>query len=97
MDVLRIILVESIKKTNTKPKIFNLVESLIDVEESFSITKRNGGYDRNERLVAEFFTNIIPVIAYLCFRDYGFVWIENSIPIQIMDHISRETYNLWRG
>ena len=69
VDLLRIVFIESLIKTNPKPRIFLLVESLVEIEESFFTAKGKKKNDRNERLVAEFFTNIVPSIAYLCFQD----------------------------
>ncbi|MBU2699991.1 AcrR family transcriptional regulator [Sporomusaceae bacterium BoRhaA] len=68
-DLIRIIMIESLKKSNKKPVIFKIVEALIDKENTFSGLENWNDYDRQERLVAEFFTNIIPNYAYICFRD----------------------------
>lgn len=63
-DLVRIILIESLKKTEERPVLFKIVEALIDKE-----PKRGPGYDVEERRVAEFFTSLIPIYAYLCFGD----------------------------
>lgn len=68
-DLIRIMLIESLKKSNDKPVVFKIVEALIKKESTFSGLENWNGYDKQERLVAEFFTNIIPNYAYICFRD----------------------------
>lgn len=62
VDVIRIMFVESLKKNNKLPSIFKVVEEIVKTEGS---TKD----DLNERLVAEFFTGVIPLYSYLCFFD----------------------------
>lgn len=64
-DLIRIILIDSLKKSTKKPIIYKMVEALIDTDQKFIDNPEK--YNRKERLVAEFFTNIIPNCAYLCF------------------------------
>jgi len=68
-DLIRIILIESLKKSTGKPVIFDIVEAMIEKENTFRVIDNWNSYDKQERLVAEFFTNIIPNYAYICFRD----------------------------
>ncbi len=72
IDLIRIILLDSLKKNSTKPFIFQFVEMMINAEEEF-INSRNpsqkGEYNKDERLIAEFFTDIIPIFTFLCFYD----------------------------
>jgi AcrR family transcriptional regulator len=68
-DLVRIIFMDSLKKSNKEPIIYKVVEAFIETEEKFAITGRLERYDRDERLVAEFFTNIIPQYAFLCFYE----------------------------
>lgn len=68
-DLIRIILIDSLKKSTEKPVVFKLVEALIETEERFSMLSKTENYNRNERLVAEFFTSILPNCAYLCFAE----------------------------
>lgn len=70
-DLIRIILIDSLKKSNKKPIIYKMVETLVDIDQKFANNPES--YDLKERLVAEFFTSIIPNCAYLCFRDS---WID---------------------
>ena len=64
IDVVRIMFVESLKKSNDKPLIFKVVEEIVNTK----IETDNVG-DRNERLVAEFFSGVIPLYSYLCFFE----------------------------
>lgn len=73
-DLIRIILIESLKKSNGIPVIFKIVEAMIEKESTFSGLEIWNEHDKQERLVAEFFTNIIPNYAYICFRD---AWTEH--------------------
>ena len=77
IDLIRILLIDSFKKETKQPLIFRIVEALIDTEQQFALAEnsraRAGGYDRNERLIAEFFTNLIPLYAFLCFHD---AWLD---------------------
>ena len=73
-DMIRIILVESLKKSADKPVIFKIVEAMIEKETAFPAISNWRKYDKQERLVAEFFTNIIPHYAYICF---GESWVDH--------------------
>ena len=68
-DLVRIMLIDSLKKSEEKPVIYKIVEALAEKEQKQSGLRSAGNYDRDERLVAEFFTSIIPNCAYLCFCD----------------------------
>ena len=68
-DLTRVLFIDSLKKSTANPIIFRVVEALVDTEEKFGTVSEQQNYNRNERLVAEFFTNIIPGFAFLCF--YG--------------------------
>ena len=72
-DLIRIILIDSLKKSNEKPLVFRIVEKMIETEMKFPIYKDGQNYDYQERVVAEFFTNIIPNYAYICFSE---AWAE---------------------
>jgi AcrR family transcriptional regulator len=67
-DLVRIIFIDSLKKSSSDPIIFKFVDAMITEEkEKYEISKKSD-YDKNERLVAEFFTNIIPLFSFLCFH-----------------------------
>ena len=68
-DLIRVILMDSLKKSTERPIIYKFVETMVDTEAKFAVTGDVEKIDRNERLVAEFFTGIIPTYAYLCFAD----------------------------
>lgn len=67
-DLVRIIMIESLKKSAKRPVIFRIAEALSKAEERNGALKENEA-DRNERLIVEFFTSILPNCAYLCFRE----------------------------
>lgn len=71
-DLIRVMLIESLKKTQKKPILFKIVQSMIDVMEEAPV---NQGADFNvqQELAAEFFTRMIPDYAYICFSD---AWSE---------------------
>ncbi|HEY9063061.1 MAG TPA: TetR/AcrR family transcriptional regulator [Pseudobacteroides sp.] len=65
-DLLRVILIDSLKKFKDTPVLFKIVEAMIDKEKETANTQN---YDIQERRIAEFFTSFIPMYAYLCFAD----------------------------
>jgi len=72
-DLLRIMLMESLKSSETSPPLFNLVDfgGLIDADTAGSVRDR-GLYPpdtMNLTLVAEFFTGVIPMLCYILFQD----------------------------
>ncbi|MCG8570929.1 MAG: TetR/AcrR family transcriptional regulator [Spirochaetes bacterium] len=68
-DLLRIIFIESLKKTNKNPILYEVCRVLIEEEKKQSGISKTNDYDKSERLVAEFFTNLIPNLAYHCFKE----------------------------
>lgn len=69
-DLVRVILIDSLKKTNEKPAIFKMVEAIIEADKK---KNQSENYDTDERMIAEFFTNFIPNYAYVCFAD---TWVK---------------------
>ncbi len=65
-DLLRVMLIDSLKKSKNAPVLFKVVEAMIDKEKE---NKCPENYDIQERRIAEFFTSFIPLYAYLCFAD----------------------------
>ena len=65
-DLIRVMLIDSLKKTKEQPILFKVVEAMIAKEEE---KKQGEEYDRQERRIAEFFTSLIPNYAYICFGD----------------------------
>lgn len=65
-DLVRVILIDSLKKTNEKPVIFQIVEAMTAKEAELNKGKE---FNIQERRIAEFFTSFMPNYAYLCFAD----------------------------
>lgn len=59
--LIRVMMVESLKVTDEEPVIFSILETLMSnvAEDSH----------HQERLMAEFFTNIMPAMSYICYRS----------------------------
>lgn len=68
-DLIRIMLIDSLKKSAERPLLYQVAEAMVDTEEQAAPAGKSAKYDRNERLIAEFFTGIMPLYAYLCFSD----------------------------
>lgn len=66
-ELIRIILIESLKKSTEVPEVFKIIKLFI--ENDSQLIKNDSDYHENERLVSEFFTVIMPIFSYLCFRD----------------------------
>jgi len=66
IDLIRIILFESLKKNAEKPPVFKFVEGLINSDSE--AIKTNASYNLDERRIAEFFTNLLPICSFLCFQ-----------------------------
>lgn len=62
IEVVRIMFAESLKQNNEDPPIFKVAEEIVSI-------KNDKSENVNERLVAEFFSGVIPLYAYLCFYD----------------------------
>lgn len=69
-DVIRIMFIDSLKKSNEQPVIYKVVETMIQAEQSrMGLAETDQAYDPDERRIAEFFTGIIPLFAYLCYSE----------------------------
>jgi len=72
-DLLRIMLMESLKRSENTPPLFKLVDfgGLLDEDTAGSV--RDAGLyppdTMNLTLVAEFFTGVIPMLCYILFQD----------------------------
>jgi AcrR family transcriptional regulator len=79
-DLVRIILIESLKKSNDSPIIYKIVEAMGEVNEKAHKDSGEENYNKNESLIAEFFTSFIPLCAYLCFEEswLGYFKIEKE-------------------
>lgn len=65
-DLVRVILIDSLKKSTAKPILFQIVDAMIAKEAEKA---EDLNYDIQERRIAEFFTSFMPNYAYLCFAD----------------------------
>ncbi|EKQ50745.1 MULTISPECIES: TetR/AcrR family transcriptional regulator [unclassified Clostridium] len=65
-DLIRVILIDSLKKTQEQPILFSIVKTMIEKELEVNT---NEDYDVQERRIAEFFTNLMPNYAYVCFSE----------------------------
>ena len=84
IDVVRIMFVESLKQNNKTPPIFKVAEEIVN-------TENNPDSNINERLVAEFFSGVIPLYSYLCFYDKwcGYFNIDRAAFDKLfLDHFS---------
>lgn len=68
-DLVRVMFIDSLKKSKEVPVLFKVVEAMIEVEKKFQKNASGGNYDIHERLMAEFFTSFIPNYAYICFAE----------------------------
>lgn len=65
-DLVRVIFIDSLKKTKKQPIIFKVIEAMINKESENNLDE---SYDVQERRIAEFFTSFLPNYAYICFAD----------------------------
>jgi len=89
-DLVRVIFIDSLKKSKEKPVLFKVVESMIEVEMKAQPAKALEDYDINERLITEFFTSFIPNYAYVCFAES---WTKYfNIDRERFDHLYMNAY-----
>lgn len=67
-DLIRVMFLESLKKTQEVPILFKVVQALIAAEKEFRVS-RGEKYNFQQELAAEFFTRMIPNYAYICFAE----------------------------
>lgn len=65
-DLLRVILMDSLKKSKERPVLFKVIEEMTAKEAENNADK---DFDVQERRIAEFFTSFIPNCAYILFAD----------------------------
>jgi AcrR family transcriptional regulator len=69
-DLLRVILIESLKKNTKLTSIFKAVKMLMEYENEIMDELNPIQYPSNhKRWVAEFFTSILPSVGYICYKD----------------------------
>jgi len=96
-DLIRVILIDSLKKTREQPVLFKVVEAMIESEMENKGVVGDGDeeYDIQERRIAEFFTSFIPNYAYIC---YGEAWTKYfNIERAIFDKTYLKVYEETHG
>lgn len=95
VDLVRILLIESLKKETKLPLIFKTVEEMVN-NESDKI-KKGDTYDRNERLIAEFFTSLVPLYSLFCFQEKWceYFGIENGQMQRIFMDVYEQTHGAY--
>lgn len=66
-EQIRIILIESLKNNDSIPPMFSIVEKMIATEKE--VIGRDNPDNYEQRIVAEFFINMIPRAMYTCFKE----------------------------
>lgn len=84
-DLVRIIMIESFKKSSDKPLIYQIAEAFTS---SFSEEMKLDKTTRDELITAEFFTNVLPNLAIVCFSD-TFSAHFNIEKTQLLNHYSK--------
>lgn len=96
-DLVRVILIDSLKKTQEKPVLFQIVDAMIkkeaaNTQEGYSVQE---GYDIQERRIAEFFTAFMPNYAYICFVE---AWVKYfDLDRMEFDRLYLKTYEETHG
>lgn len=78
-DLARVMLIESLKKSNTKPEIFRIAEILRKYDEKHGLAHPDKQFD----MIIEFFTNSIPKLLFKCLEDSWSTYFE--VPKQEMN------------
>ncbi|QUI23704.1 TetR/AcrR family transcriptional regulator [Vallitalea pronyensis] len=65
-DLVRVMLIDSLKKTKEKPVLFKVLDAMIAKEYEDKSVSRDL---LDERRIVEFFTSFIPNYAYICFAE----------------------------
>lgn len=72
-DLVRVMFIDSLKKTKKEPILFRVVETLVHTENELSESTDAIPHFNQEHLVAEFFTSLIPLYSFICFSD---AWVD---------------------
>ncbi len=73
-DILKIMITESLKSNENEPPIFGFMNLIFqqDIEKYIQSMKKRGFHmsdDKEQMMVTEFFTDIIPILTYVVFKD----------------------------
>jgi AcrR family transcriptional regulator len=91
-DLVRVMLIDSLKKTKEQPVLYKVLDALIEMDREYNPDE---GYDVQERRVAEFFTSFMPNYAYVCFADS---WVKYyGIDRNRFDELYLKTYMASHG
>jgi Transcriptional regulator len=91
-DLVRLIFIDSLKKTKEEPIVFKVLEAMVKKESEKNTDKK---YDIQERRIAEFFTSFIPNYAYVCFADSWSNYF--NIERKQFDHLYLKVYEETHG
>ncbi len=89
-DLVRIIFIDCLKKNSNGSAIFKLLDALFS-----KVAVNTDRQQQSKRMVAEFFTSIIPSYAYICFGD-AFCKYYN-LDREELNKYYLEAYNLTHG
>lgn len=68
-DLVRVMLIDSLKKSREEPVLFKVMEAFIEAEKKLLGPEAVKECDIHEYMIAEFFTNFMPNYAYVCFAE----------------------------
>ncbi|MCX7709047.1 MAG: TetR/AcrR family transcriptional regulator [Clostridia bacterium] len=68
-DLLRVVMIESLKKNTKIPTVFRIVEILLEFEKEIYGETDQNREEKHKRLVAEFFTSALPMAGFACYSD----------------------------
>ena len=89
-DLLRIAFIESLKKTTEKPYVFRIAEMIVRQDD---IDPEANSF--SERMMGEFFTGIVPILAFVCFQP---AWEKSySLSPDDMKHIFADLLSVSHG
>ncbi len=91
-DLIRVIFIDSLKKSKEEPALFKAVEAMINMETEAYPAAAD---EIQERRIAEFFTSFITNCAYICFADS---WINYfNIGRDVFDKMFMKIYTETHG
>lgn len=91
-DLVRVILMDSLKKTKEQAILYKVVEAMVAKE---SEQNTDEDYNIQERRIAEFFTSFIPNCLYICFAESWTKYFD--ITRTDFDNLFLKVYNETHG
>jgi len=108
-NILRIMMMESLKESAPDEPLFKIMDMLMKQEEEKikAMLRKQGlhiGYDRMEGLVSDFFTGLMPIFSFVLYKDewaahYGITeteLIDKFTNVFLITHLSYHRYALDR-